>query len=195
MTVIWDLCSGLGGWSEAFVQAGHTVIRIDNNDLVQYVPHTLKLDVTEWEEWHDDLPRPDIILASPPCLEFSNGYNAPRPKARREGREFHPDMSILAACKAIIDYYAPQWWIIENVAGASKDFSEFLGMPPRQIVGSALLWGYFPYIDLDSTDMKKTENFDVGNPLRANIRAKIPFELSFQCLKACQDQKSLMEWS
>ena len=29
--VVWDLCSGLGGWSEAFVQDNWVVCRIENN--------------------------------------------------------------------------------------------------------------------------------------------------------------------
>ena len=68
---ILDLCSGLGGWTEAFVQGGWNVIRIENNPALQYVPFTMELDVLKWEEWIDDIPHPDVIVASPPCREFS----------------------------------------------------------------------------------------------------------------------------
>ena len=38
---VLDLCSGLGGASEAFVNHPHwEVIRIENNELLADVPHT-----------------------------------------------------------------------------------------------------------------------------------------------------------
>ena len=37
---VLDLCSGLGGFSEAFVAAGHEVLRIEHNPLLADVPHT-----------------------------------------------------------------------------------------------------------------------------------------------------------
>ena len=66
MTIL-DLCSGLGGWSEAFVSTNWNVIRIENNPDLAYVPFTLTLDVLKWEEWIDDIPTVDVIVASPPC--------------------------------------------------------------------------------------------------------------------------------
>ena len=60
-----DLCSGLGGWTEAFVQAEWVVVRVENNPALQYVPFTLELDVLKWEEWIDDIPAPEIVVASP----------------------------------------------------------------------------------------------------------------------------------
>ena len=77
---ILDLCSGLGGWTEAFVQGGWNVIRIENNPDLQYVPFTLELDVLSWEEWINDIPHPDVIVASPPCLELSLPMGLPAPQ-------------------------------------------------------------------------------------------------------------------
>jgi len=37
---VLDLCSGLGGFSEAFLTAGHDVLRIENNPLLADVPNT-----------------------------------------------------------------------------------------------------------------------------------------------------------
>ena len=189
--IIWDLCSGLGGWTQAFDKH---VYRFDNSDLVQHVPGTFQEDVREWKQWILKYPKPDVIVASPPCLEFSNGYNAPRPKAKREGIEFNPDLSILKACKEIIDFHNPNWWIIENVAGASKDFTKQLGMPPRQIIGPMLLWGYFPYLPIQHAEMKKTEDWGIGDPFRANKRAMIPIEVSEALYDVCCNQQTLKEW-
>jgi len=192
--IIWDLCSGLGGWTQAFEKH---VYRFDNSDLVQHVPGTFQEDVLDWKKWVLKYPKPDVIVASPPCLEFSNGYNAPRPKAKREGIEFNPDLSLLKACKEIIEFHNPKWWIIENVAGASKDFTKELGMPPRQIIGPMLLWGYFPYLPIAHATMGengKSQIWNIGDPLKANKRAMIPLEVSQALYDVCYNQQTLKEW-
>ena len=38
--VVWDLCSGLGGWSEAFVQDDWIVIRVEINSDRTYMNNT-----------------------------------------------------------------------------------------------------------------------------------------------------------
>ena len=193
--IIWDLCSGLGGWTQAFEKH---VYRFDNSDLIcARVPGTFPHDVRDWKKWIYKYPKPDVIVASPPCLEFSNGYSAPRPKAKREGIEFNPDLSILKACKEIIDFINPKWWIIENVAGASKDFTQELGMPPRQIIGPMLLWGYFPYLPITHARMGengKTQDWNIGDPLRANKRAMIPLEVSQALHDVCFTQTLLEDF-
>lgn len=192
---ILDLCSGLGGWTEAFVQHGWNVIRIENNPVLQYVPFTLELDVLKWEQWIDDIPHPDIIVASPPCLEFSDALQAPRTRARREGVPFEPDMSVVQACLDIIDYFKPSWWILENVRGAQPDFLPLLGAR-RQKLGSFYLWGNFPLIITNPGFSHAKDDNDPGssNPLRANIRAMIPFEISFALVKTLQGHTDLRRW-
>jgi site-specific DNA-cytosine methylase len=44
---VLDLFSGLGGFSEAFVQAGDEVVRVENNPLLSEVPHTSMQNVLE----------------------------------------------------------------------------------------------------------------------------------------------------
>ncbi len=65
---VLDLCSGLGGFSEAFLKRGHDVLRIDNDKQFINVPRTALQDVmrlrTPIEIW-------DVILVSPPCQAFS----------------------------------------------------------------------------------------------------------------------------
>ena len=81
---VLDLCSGLGGFSEAFVNSGHEVLRIENNPLLQDVPHTDIIDIFDVRDLLEDVaienPDPffhdiDLILFSPPCYEFSLAYN------------------------------------------------------------------------------------------------------------------------
>lgn len=195
MPVIWDLCSGLGGWSEAFVQQGWTVCRIETNEDLQHVPHTLMLDVLEWDEWAHDLPAPDVIVASPPCRDFSTAYSAPRSMAQRENVDYEPDMSIVLACKDIIDHFTPLWWVIENVSGSVKYFQPKLGAF-RQKVGPFFLWGNFPFLHMtvDWKHSKYEGDVHSSNPMRANLRALIPFEVSFELFKTLKCQATLEEW-
>jgi len=191
--VIWDLCSGLGGWSEAFVQAGWIVVRIDNAPIVQHIPHTFSLDVRNWLDWAYDLPQPDLIVASPPCLEFSQAFHAPGPVARRDGLDFQPDFSILSACKDIIKEFKPTWWAIENVVGSIKPFKPYLGRY-KQKVGPFVIWGTIPFLPLSDFIPHSKDIGSAGDPLRSNIRAKIPFEISFELLSCWNSQKTLLEF-
>ena len=191
---ILDLCSGLGGWTEAFVQGGWNVIRIENNPDLQYVPFTLELDVLSWEEWINDIPHPDVIVASPPCLEFSTAYGAPGPTARRSGKEWKPDMSVVKACLDIIDYLKPTTWVLENVQGSQGFFLPLIG-GRRQKIGRFYLWGNFPLLSLQNIKHSKyDEDVHSSNPMRANLRALIPFELSYVLFDTVSRQWDLRRW-
>tara|TARA_Y100000004_G_scaffold46727_1_gene51304 strand:- start:676 stop:1284 length:609 start_codon:yes stop_codon:yes gene_type:complete len=199
---IIDLFSGLGGASEAFVQDYHEVMRIDNNPILLGVHNTWMFDLTDDEEidalihmhyWDN----PELIWASPPCDDFSLGYNAPGPKAAREGVKFEPDMRPLRAALKIIKHKKPRYWVIENVRGASKIFSKEMGVnAPRQIIdGTYFLWGNFPYLqDIAVNRTKKAELWEINNPLRKNLRGKIPIEISEALLKAMKQQTTLEDW-
>ena len=199
MSRMLDLYSGLGGASEAFLQAGWDVLRIDNNKLLKDVPNTIMADLTDNDlalnaHWY----QPDVIWASPPCLDFSQGYNAPAPTAKRNGEDFEPDMEPLRSAIRLIKLLKPKYWIIENVAGASKIFSKELGVnAPTQIIGPYFLWGCFPHISMPKSWQRKkgkTQEWNIGDPLRANKRALVDLEVSRQLLRSCLEQTQLTEW-
>jgi len=192
-----DLCSGLGGASEAFLQNGWSVRRIDNNSILANVPFTSIMSLADLRiklENHNGDYDVDVVWFSPPCLEFSNGYNSPKSKHVREHGidSYEPDMSILMEGLEIIKILKPKYWIVENVAGATRYFNSVLGAP-RQILGAFVLWGNFPYIHLDPGELplKKSKDVHSGNPLRSNLLAKIPYRLSEELLKSITVQKRL----
>ncbi len=195
-----DLFSGLGGASEAFVQAGWDVLRIDNNELLKDVPKTIMQDLTGSDFYlNAHWLNADLVWASPPCLDFSRGYNAPAPTAQRNGEEFHPDMEPLEAAIRIIKNLKPKYWVVENVAGASRIFSKRFGVnAPNQIIGPYFLWGNFPYISMPRSWKRKTgktQAWNIGDPLRANKRAVIDYEVSKQLMRAISSQCQLTEWT
>lgn len=192
-----DLFSGLGGASSAFVQAGWEVVRYDNNPKLQYVNYTRIQDILspEFEYWDDD-PF-DFIWSSPPCLEFSNAYAAPKSKAIRNSQKFEPDMSCVLKSIEIIQHFKPKYWCIENVQGSVPFINKALAVnAPRQIVDPFYFWGVFPYICLDPYfKHKKSDNdYSVNGELRSNFKALIPYEISCAFLREITEQTTLEQW-
>ena len=202
-----DLFSGLGGASEAFAQdlGSWSVLRIDNNPLLNNVPMTVIDDIKQLANdlnpggmYPRTLDKIDCIWASPPCLEFSGGFSSPKSKASRtpEGLDaYEPDMSLLEAAMEIIERVQPKYWIIENVIGSIRYFAEYLG-EPRQIIGPYVLWGNFPLIDLDPSLIipKKWKDPGPSDELRSNKRAKVDFLLSSRLKEAIENQKSILDY-
>jgi len=202
---VLDLFSGLGGASQAFVDRGHEVLRIENSPLLSEVPHTQIMCVFELRDFleannfarlHPQFANIDLIWASPPCDEFSLAFSAPHAIHSRENpnEPYEPDMSYLEATLDIIRILKPRFWVIENVRGASKFFSEMIGSQPRQILGNAqFLWGNYPLICPPSY-LTKAQNDKRHSPLRANIRAKIPIEISEALLASIESQRCILDY-
>lgn len=197
-----DVFSGFGGQSEAMLNHGWEVKRIDNNMLLNMVPN---ITIQDAQSFLDEckllveaygLPYLDYLHFSPPCLEFSNAYNSPKTRASRNGEEYKPSLDLIYICLEIIDTLKPRFWSIENVLGAVPYFEPILG-PYRQHIGPYYYWGTFPLVSMpkDWRPPKKNES-DPGpsNPLRANFRAIIPYEISnaFRC--AIESQLQLTYW-
>tara|TARA_R110000824_G_scaffold204349_1_gene389049 strand:- start:956 stop:1537 length:582 start_codon:yes stop_codon:yes gene_type:complete len=193
MKLMIDLFSGLGGASEAMAQDDEwAVLRYENNAALGYVPFTTLCDLKNYEiKCRHDI---EIIWASPPCQDFSNAYDAPRPRMRRNGLEFEADLSLVKRALEIIEELKPRYWIIENVVGAISDFEPILGAP-RQIIGPFVLWGRFPLIPM-SRDFKHSKaGVDKRHsPIRSNIRAQIPLEISEALLDALMNQRTLFDY-
>lgn len=66
--VVLDVFSGLGGWSQAFLDRGHCVYRLENNPDFADVPATHIADVMDFRPVRGSF---DVVLASPPCQSFS----------------------------------------------------------------------------------------------------------------------------
>lgn len=177
-TVI-DAFSGLGGASEAFLRSGDEVHRFDNNPLLRDVPNTQLMDLVATPP-HLVCPGvvPDLVWCSPPCTEFSMGYSGPRPRAIRAGRTHFPDLRCLKTSIRLVEYFDPRFWVVENVHGAIRYLTPYLGKP-TQIIGQYALWGSFPHIQCDLGSHSKMDSDPwSSDPLRANKRGLVPLALS-----------------
>ena len=193
MKLMLDLFSGLGGASQAFLMNYEwAVLRYENNPKLADVPCTTLCDLLTYKiECRHEI---ELIWASPPCLEFSQAYDAPRSIARREGIEFEPDLKLVCRAIEIIEELKPKHWVIENVVGAIADFEPLLGAP-RQIIGPFVLWGNFPYIHMPKDFNHSKADIDKRwSDLRSNIRAQIPIEISEGLRGALDNQRTLMDY-
>lgn len=128
-----DFFSGLGGFSEAFVESDNwDVLRIDYDKQFFDIPHThigdlMKLDIGFFDK--KGFAKPDILLMSPPCECFSlmsvyHYWENGRPKkdATRQA------IALVQKAVALKDLLQPKFWIIENPNGMMK---KVLGKPNR----------------------------------------------------------------
>ena len=203
MRYMVDLYSGLGGASESMIKdKSWSVLRIDNNPLLSDVPNTIIDDVPSLVgkvKTRSGFTRIDLIWASPPCTEFSGGFQSPKSIASRKNpglSDYTPNMKLVEAAKTIIDTVQPKYWVIENVIGSIRYIKEILG-EPRQIIGPYALWGNFPYIGLDKAAIipKKYKDTNGHDPLRANRRAKVDLLLSMRLKEAIENQKSILDYT
>lgn len=194
MRLMVDMFAGLGGASEAMIHNDNWVVyRFDNNKLlsdVEYMNITNDMFNVVKECPHNV----DLIWASPPCTQFSNAYNSPKSQAKRSGKYYNPELELLQKTIETIKYVKPKTWVIENVIGSIEYFRLFLG-EPRQIIGSVVLWGNFPLLPLPANfkHLKDDSSWST-DPLRANKRAKIPYEISESLRDTLDYQKTLEEW-
>jgi hypothetical protein len=168
-----DLCSGLGGASQAMRRRGWDVVTLDNDPCFGC---DITADLTTWS-WHG--PRPDLVWISPPCTEFSR-ESMPWCKTGAV-----PDLSLVRAARRIVAACTPRYWVLENVRGAVP----YLG-PPREIHGPFYLWGYFPSLGRPVLAMRKKESYSSDQQAE---RAMIPAALSDALALAIESQPMLLE--
>lgn len=195
-----DLCSGLGGASQAFKDDKNwQVLHVDKE---KFPLNDITIDVKELANpthpvaaaYKEKLYKfkPFLIWASPPCQEFSVANVNFRRKMREEGAQ--PNTEIVEACKKIIDDLKPQFWIIENVSGAVPYISAAIGQELRHRIGAWYFWGNFPlfgpqYEGTPNKNWKYTET--LPHREQAAIRSKVPYMISAGLKEAIEKQSTL----
>lgn len=174
-----DLCCGRGGWTAGLLAEGWRVVGFDvvrpstfpeGGQFVQQDVATMT-----GEPWRG---RVDLVVASPPCTEFSQVWNF----ARHRQPDPEVAMGLVRHCFRIArESGAP--FIVENVAGARKYFAAEFG-PPSWSVGSFYFWGDGPILKpmgrfvkgIWNTDRDKTGNRRWARDNRAATYVRDPAE-------------------
>ena len=133
-----DLCTGKGGWAQGLKAGGWSVIGVDAERWDnEHVDQFIVKDVRECKS--SDFPGVQLVVASPPCQEFS--YRSfPFKRCRYMRDNVPPDKSIWEACARIIKECGCPG-IIENVRGAQGTGKSYLH--PEWFMGKAD-WSYGP---------------------------------------------------
>ncbi|MDG6922678.1 MAG: DNA cytosine methyltransferase [Nitrososphaerota archaeon] len=209
-----DLFCGMGGWSIGFYREGFECTGIDIVD-VGYPYEFLKADLSYTMP---TMSHYDVVVASPPCTEFSSLTRLSYQKGQRGPPDPEKGVKLVKQAKHWIDEFQPRFWILENVYGSLEYLEPILGKP---MVESKpwVLWGNLPYFMFDfefntGGDYKMSHTWQhrgAGNvlylsppkadkeleikdfafdPLRSWKRAKIPVWMSQQLARQCNEQIS-----
>jgi hypothetical protein len=132
-----DLCCGKGGWTKGLQKAGFQVIGFDIERFPDYPGELVLQDIRtlHGSQFRDAR----VILASPPCQEFSR-HDIPQ---TRKLNPPPPDLSlVLAVWRLREESGVPT--ILENTRGSLPFLEPLLGQARR--VGSFWLYGDLPVL-------------------------------------------------
>lgn len=156
--IIFDFFAGTGSSTQAFKDAGHTVITFEFDDYFEATEHVDIFDLTA-QELLERYGRPDFIWASPPCTAFSvasmghhwgGGLRAYEPKteAARISQEL-----VAHTLKLIAELNPSKGWLMENPRGMLRKLPVVQGLERRSVTYCRYgdkrmkptdLWGVLP---------------------------------------------------
>jgi DNA (cytosine-5)-methyltransferase 1 len=192
---ILDLFCGAGGFSYGFKPYAddmHLAIDLDASALETY-----KLNFPNSRTWHTDIHNlhsiqieealngsPDVIIASPPCEEFSMASpTSERPAAERVYGA--GSAKLLLDAIRIIGDLTPKIFVIENVAA-------LLNAGGKEIIKKE-----FKHVDIDDVNINMIRAHQHGNPSRrlrvflSNIKIRPPRKEPPTVIEAIGDLPSL----
>lgn len=202
---VLDLFCGMGGWSIGFHREGFDCIGVDTVD-VGYPYDLILCDIRQFNPTGNY----DVVVASPPCTEFSSLTLLSYKKGQRGPPEPARGVELVRETIRIIGEIQPRYWVIENVWGSITHLDPILGKP-KLLAKPWILWGNYPEFDAGPKqvgDQKMSHSFEHhgkgGNvfgkgggrvdlpkdlafdPLRSWKRARIPVFLAQTLAKACR---------
>lgn len=154
--IIFDFFSGTGSSTQAFKDAGHTVVTFELDNSFEATEHANVFDL-DAKTLISKYGQPDFIWASPPCTAFSvasmghhwgGGARAYQPKteAATKSQEL-----VAHTRKLIADLNPTKGWLMENPRGVLRKLPVVEGLPRTTI-------SYCTYGD---TRMKPTDLWGV----------------------------------
>jgi hypothetical protein len=195
---VLDLFCGLGGFSQAFAESDRwavTTVDIEGRFDPDIEADVFELRPSDFEEAFD------VVLASPPCTQFSPATWSHGMRVETSGRPVTDDageaVALVHHTVGLIHGLSPEYWYIENPRGALR---WVIGDPAGVIDQCAYghytkkttdLWGRHPPMthrrckhETHTNDDGVTD-FELG-PSNAAERAKVPAGLSAAIRDACE---------
>jgi hypothetical protein len=195
---VLDLFAGLGGFSQAFVDSerwGVTTVEIEAEFEPDIVADVFELRPSDFDTDFD------VVLASPPCTQFSRAAWSHGKRVETDGTPLTDEaaeaIGLVYHTLGLIRGLSPEYWFVENPFGALR---WVIGEPEGQLDQCAYghytqkttdLWGEHPPIeyrrcDHDThTDERGITDFELG-PSDPAERAKVPYGLSEAIRDACE---------
>jgi hypothetical protein len=151
-----------------------TGVEIEAKIAKLYKHKVIVADVAELDP--EEFKGYDLIVGSPPCRNFTkmNRFKHWRVPADPEGE----GMRLVNAFLRFVEVAKPRFWLMENVPGLTK----YLKAKPvcRARLSKTMVrcfWGTAPPFLIPS-ELGRRNIYDIGGPLRAWERAKIPFPVA-----------------
>ena len=205
--IIFDFFSGTGSSTQAFKDAGHTVITFELDPYFEATEHTdvMLLKASSLVEKYG---QPDFVWASPPCTSFSvasighhwiSGGDSPTPRTEqaRESQEL-----VRHTVQLIKELNPTKGWLMENPRGMLRKLSVVKDFPRHTVTyckyGDSRmkptdLWGVVPNWTPRIT-CKNGDTCHVSAPRGARTgtqglkgakeRSRVPYELGKEILNA-----------
>ena len=206
--IVFDFFSGTGSSTQAFKDAGHTVIHIELDEYFEADERDIMKMTSEY--LIQKYGQPDFIWASPPCTAFSvasmghhwgGGKGAYQPKT--EAAKFNQEL-VRHTLKLINDLMPTKGWLMENPRGMLRKLPVVQGIQRQTITYCQYgdermkptdLWGYVPGWT-PKPMCKNGEPCHVAAPRGsktgtqglkgAKDRSRVPYKLGEEILKALQ---------
>lgn len=156
--LVFDFFSGTGSSTQAFKDAGHTVITFELDDFFEATEHVNVFDLNA-VDLIAKYGQPDFVWASPPCTAFSvasmghhwgGGVRAYEPKT--EAAKISQDL-VAHTRKLIADLNPTKGWLMENPRGMLRKLPVVEGLPRTTVTYCTYgdnrmkptdLWGVVP---------------------------------------------------
>ena len=145
--LIFDFFAGTGSSTQAFEDAGHTVIKVELDEY--FDAHERDIMELTAEYLVAKYGRPDFIWASPPCTAFSiaavgHHWNPDR-TPKTEAASFN--QLLVAKTLELINELKPKAWLMENPRGMLRKLPVVQGLTRRTVT----------YCQYGDTRMKPTD--------------------------------------
>lgn len=209
--LIFDFFSGTGSSTQAFKDAGHTVISFELDDYFEATEHVdvFNLNATDLIAKYG---QPDFVWASPPCTAFSvasmghhwgGGARAYEPKTESAKKS----QELVAHTRKLITELNPsKGWLMENPRGMLRKLPVVAGLPRTTVTYCQYgdgrmkptdLWGVVPRWtprDMCKNGMPCHEAAPRGAKTGtqglkgARERSRVPYALGEELLKVLEEK-------